>query len=111
MSKRVKSFGPANDDGVPVAEMVLAKLLQSAGARGLELATSVQYRDEIGNPCGPKDARSACAFGAWFLDENGPMPAGLANYSVAYGNDGADPSGTDSEGYTLGAAYRDAMSP
>lgn len=93
--------------GVPWDEMILAKMLHSAKERGLKATRGAFYRDSKGVWTDRKSAAvECCAAGAWMLDERSDAPP-----NVVHGNDGHVLTPTmDATGYTIGAAFQEAMS-
>lgn len=65
MSKKVKTYGPANDKDVPEVEFEVAKLVQNAKSRGLEWCGGAYYKDAAGlSVFYPENAVACCAVGA-----------------------------------------------
>ena len=105
MAKRVKVLGPANDAGCE-ADIVLAKMLQSAEARGLKPMQG-NYTDAYFQP--NREPTACCALGAWNFDEAGEsaLPYGIDGLEIVNGNDGDD--GIGGMSYAIGAAFQEAM--
>lgn len=94
-------------EGVPEDEIVLAKMIQSAKARGLKPTCGAFYRDAGGSwTNNPSEAVECCAVGAWMLDEGSDAPL-----NVVHGNDGiiVPDLGANFSGLSIGAAFQDAM--
>lgn len=95
----------ANDEDVPLEEMVLAKMLQSARARGLRPIRHAlyEYRGD-----GSTELRGCCAIGAFHLDTLGEP---IHFRHISRGNDEVDYTfiNLDEVGFALGAAFQSAM--
>lgn len=95
----------ANDADTPLEELVLAKMLQSAWARGLKPHMYSMYNDA-------DEPTACCALGAFNLDELGASPhfaqigRGNDTYDLAIHDAGQI---RDYDGYALGAAFQVAM--
>lgn len=93
-------YGRSNDEGRE-DEIVLAKMLQSARARGLRPHTGWFY-DDFAKPT------KCCALGAWKLDEDiGSLPYSFS--AVSAGNDDRNATFVNHTGYAIGAAFQEAM--
>jgi hypothetical protein len=109
----------ASKEEIHKAEIVLAKMIQSAKARGLRPTTKTLYRNRDGVPCGPTTATQCCAMGAFRLDEPPDAHDGLplssfpwgVPWGVVEGNDGHPPILYKEGvlGYAVGAAFQHAM--
>ncbi len=111
MSKKTKTYGPANDEGVG-DEIILAMMLQSAKARGLGFCAGTAYRDADGESVSRlfgTEAVSCCAMGALWLDDR---PSDISYpVGVPTGNDYPESKvhpGLE-RGFNIGAAFREAM--
>jgi hypothetical protein len=107
MSRRLKNkpLGPSNDVAVPEEEFVLAKMLQSAKTRGLKACTGEYYKYNETS----QETEACCALGAWRLDE---PDIGTPYPYLIRGNDGWETESVDAlclTGYSIGAAFQDAM--
>ncbi len=104
-----QGLGPSNDE-IPDDELILAKLLQTAGAHDL-----VSVRGQHYNTYGfhPGVTKSCCAHGANDLDFEKP----LRHLYAAIGNDAPDGTknpylwGSLSVGWNVGAAFEVALRP
>ncbi len=93
--------------------MVLAKLLQTAGARGLVSCQGSRYVDLNGIESMNANTKTVacCVMGASALDGEYPW---ICVDGLAEGNDCSDGDGTgadDDVGFTLGAAFEQALRP
>lgn len=116
--KQSRSLGPANNEGVPAEELVLAEMIANAEHSELTYCTGgtgVVNVEGLYVPCGTY----ACAIGAYLAFKPAPglttndaqFPhfremASLDAKAVWRGNDGWDDEGLDLAAYDLGAAYR-----
>lgn len=113
--KKTKSLGPSNDSGVPTDEIILAKLIQNAGSRGLVSTKDTYFA--VGDLTLGSRARSrpditaCCALGARLIDRRG-IPK-LNN--MVSGNDATDGDSPASymnlDGWNVGAAFEQALRP
>lgn len=108
-----RKLGQANDAGVPVDEIYLAKLLQNAGAYGLVSCRGSAYTDARGRSSNQETAVACCAMGAGMLFEDDIL---YTPYGMIRGND-VEP-GTYScdrvlelDGYDIGVAFERALAP
>lgn len=96
------------------AELLLAKMIQSAKARGLKACKGSFYqrRGERLGPSESKKADACCALGAFRLDEPTSDP-GLSVSGITFGNDHPDSDAVLAPstwlGIAVGAAFQDAM--
>lgn len=100
----------ANDE-IPDDEMLLAKIIQNAAARGLKSCRSAPYRDWLGSPCDSDRAIMCCAIGSAALEKDTEVPMRILCF-VSYGNDNQSKwgHGTDPyDGETLGYAFVQAL--
>lgn len=91
----------------PPEEIVLAKMIQSAKARGLKPIKGDFYQNHIDDG----RLKGCCARGAWALDEQMCHEGYL---DIAQGNDATanhpnDGNVTDWRGYNIGVAFQEAM--
>lgn len=109
----------ANDD-IPEDELILAKLIQNASARGLKACKYVPYTSKDGSTsysCYSNYIVSCCAMGAAYLENDSDDD--IATYVfIARGNDSKQWSEEkpysyprDKDGESLGWAYYQAMKP
>lgn len=113
MTEKAMKINNVSNDNIPIDEMALAYLLQSAKSRGLGWCSGAYYRDENGMACNIPVAATCCAFGAKLLDDGCPLDVSMQ------ANDYADYDGlmgyrdNYSDNYSaavqLGHAFRAAM--
>jgi hypothetical protein len=109
MAKRVKVYGPANDN-VPEEELFLAAIIQNAKAFGMKPTKGAFARYENGRALdlGLSGAAKVCALGAHML-----APTSYAQpMGVVAGNDGAEWETNDPgivAGFAVGRAFQLAM--
>lgn len=115
MSKKIQTYGPANDEGVPEEELLLAALIQNAGSRGLRSCRGGYFKRGNKQLINEKGATTCCALGAARIAYHGFLvPMGIPE-----GNDGSTVDGHSwmnpearekmLTGYTVGAAFYQAM--
>lgn len=113
MSKRkTKSLGPANDRGVPRDELILARLIQNAAARGLKSCRGAYYKNEDDVDVCARDATRCCAMGAAMLTPKLCPPTAIIIGNDAKGNNPTPEIADDKwlSAYTIGAAFYEALS-
>ncbi len=105
-----KTLGPS--PGTDRKELLLAKLLQNAHARGLGWCRGTSYADKSGSPIRMEDAANCCAIGAAYLESDSWMDC--SGYTDAVqGNDSLDSNFSfyvdASDDEDLGHAFKVAM--
>lgn len=109
---KIKTYGPSNDVGVPPGELMLAKMVQSAKARGMRPLHGPKYAMADGTYVAhyqKETAECCCAYGAADLDNDvgGNFSAVIQGHERPW-----DPSSPfDDAAYQAGAAFDAAMLP
>jgi hypothetical protein len=98
---------------VPEEELFLAKIIQNAAARGLSAITGDLYADDCGRGRGHYEEGSTagcCAVGAARLEyDTHGGDGGSRNSGLVSGNDGMSDAGENSNWYTVGMCFQDAL--
>lgn len=113
MSK-VKIYGPAPEPTDP-KELLLAQLLQNAGAREVDWCQGAFWIDELGvSTSEPASAAQCCALGAAYFEPDSTITANNT-HGVIVGNDWDTANWSisecfpDSDFEDVGYAFREAM--
>lgn len=104
--KKTRSLGPANDD-IPKDEMLLAKIVQNAKARGFGVTWGpcyIDYNEQTRKVRGPNPC--CCALGAALLEDDTSQHSGL---STGHENPDLWPRAWERDYFNAGVTFADAM--